>query len=382
MQGRTLKCNLVKLLSLLTAMLAGTLICTFIFGLFHPSSWAYFGFLALGLAALGVLVGLRPRRQIDGAAATQIVTIYLLAYLLLIYLLGLATGFLKNGYSLAPTMILQNTLPVLAIVVATELLRYGMCQRVGDHKWLLVVIAAGFAALNIAVGLTTYHLTAPLDWLEMIGRLVLGSIATSALLTLVAYKSDSRPTLTYAVVMALYPIVVPIIPDLGAFIWSVLAIVLPTVLLLRFNEFFVTKRPIPGRERRAGRLLAMVPALAVLSVVVILVSGIFRYWATAIGSGSMTPQINMGDVVIIDQDYGAAEQLEPGTVVAFQHDGRIIVHRLVAVEQSPSGLRLHTKGDHNASEDAWAVTAGDIVGKVNWRIPWVGWPTVWIDQTF
>jgi signal peptidase len=378
--GGTSSTNLIKIALLSLAALLAVVIGTAVLGLFHNSSWWYLGFLAASLGLTWLLVGWRPRRSPEGAAASQIVTVYILFYLILIYLLGLVTGFLLNGYSTTPLMILRNSLPIIGITVLTELWRYALVKRIGDHRWSLVGIVVLFSLLTIVVGLPQYNLAVPLELFEMIGRLILGSIAANTLLTFVAYRSDFRPTLIYALIMAVYPVVLPILPDLGPFIYSVLAIMLPTLLFLRFNEFFVTKRPIPTRHQRSGRILWAIPAVAGLTVVVVLVSGIFRYWAMAIGSGSMAPAINTGDVVIIDKDYGEISQIELGTVLAFRRDGRIITHRLVGSQPDAGGLKLQTKGDSNDKDDAWTVRDSDVIGIIKGRIPIIGWPTVWLDR--
>jgi signal peptidase len=277
---------------------------------------------------------------------------------------------------------LRNSLPVLGVVVLTELWRYALVKRIGQHRGMLALIALAFTALYVMAGIKTYNLAVPMEVFTMVGQLILGGLAMNVMLTFVAYKSDFRPTLTYAAVMALYPIVAPIIPDLGPFIYACLMIMLPTLLFMRFNEFFVTKRPIPGRHQRSGRLIRTAPVVAVLTVIVILVSGIFRYWAMAIGSDSMRPNISTGDVVIIDKDFGEARDIAAGTVVAFRHDGQIIAHRLTAVKDGASGLTLQTKGDNNEKDDAWTVRKDDLVGVVLYKIPVIGWPTIWLDRTF
>jgi signal peptidase len=381
-KGGTSKVNLIKVAVLLTAALSVAIICTFILKIFHGTDLWYLGFLAVCLVMTGLLVGFRPRRSIDGGQATQIVVIYVLFYLILIYLLGLVTGFLQSGYSLTPLMILYNTLPVIGITVLTELWRYALVKRIGDHKVALVGIVLAFSVLTIVVGSRIYNLEVPLELFEMIGRLVFGGIAANIMLTLVAYKSDLRPTLTYALTMAVYPIIVPIIPDLGPFIYSVLAVILPMLLFMRFNEFFITKRPIPGRHKRSGQIIATVPALAFLMIVVILVSGIFRYWAMSIGSNSMRPEINTGDVVIIDKDYGTIKDIQLGSIIAFRRDGRVVTHRLLGVRNSATGLQIQTKGDNNSSDDSWTVREDDLVGVVRWKIPLIGWPTIWLDEAF
>jgi signal peptidase len=378
--GGTSKVNLVKIALLGAVALCAALVGSFGFGVFHSSSWWYVGFLALGLLVTWFVVGFRPRRSADGAAASQIVVVYVLFYLVLIYLLGLVTGFLQNGYSSALGVMVRNVLPVIGVAVLSELWRYALVKRIGDHRLALVGVAVLFYLLNILAGIGSYDLSLPVELYEMIGQLVLGGAAMSALLTFVAWKSDFRPTLIYVLVMAIYPVALPILPDLGPFIYSVLAIMLPTLLFIRFNEFFVTKRAIPTRQKRSGRLLMSLPAVVGLGVVVILVSGIFRYWAMAIGSDSMLPEIGTGDVVVIDKGYGEAENLEVGSVLAFRRDGRVIAHRLLAIKQDSNGLKFQTKGDNNDNDDAWLVRLDDIVGVVRWKIPLIGWPTVWLDR--
>jgi signal peptidase len=102
----------------------------------------------------------------------------------------------------------------------------------------------------------------------------------------------------------------------------------------------------------------------------------------AIGSDSMQPAIGTGDVVIIDKDFGDIKQVELGTVIAFYHDGQVVTHRLIKVKNSASGLIIQTKGDNNNDHDAWTVHESDLVGVVKYKIPLVGWPTVWLDRTF
>lgn len=382
MEGKTSKANLTKIALLATAMLSITLICTLKFKIFNPSSVEYIGFLAIVLILLWLLVGFRPKKNFDGTAATQIVVIYVLLFLILIYVLGLVTGFLRNGYGMSPLMILKNSLPVMISIGFVEMIRYGMAKKIGENYWVLLGLMFVFSAMSIVLNFTIYDISQPYELYEMIGIVVLGGVATNVMLTFVAWKSDWRPTLTYSLIMSIYPIVLPILPDLGPFIYSVLAISLPTILLMRFNEFFVTKRPIPTRKKHHRLIFATIPTLTILTIVVILVSGIFRYWAMAIGSNSMAPNIKTGDVVIIDQKETNIDDLKKGEIIAFKNNGKIIAHRLIDIEQSSAGALIQTKGDNNNDNDAWIVKQEDLVGTVKWKIPFVGWPTIWLNDIF
>ncbi|MDR2063608.1 MAG: signal peptidase I [Candidatus Nomurabacteria bacterium] len=346
------------------------------------SNLAYLGCLATGFGVTWLLTKMKFRRDFHGGAATQIVLIYVLFYLILIYLLGLTTGFLGSSYSRTLPMMLQNLAPVAGAVVLTELWRYILVKRFGQHKLALLGIMAFFSALTIITGMRAYNLAVPLQIFEMAGRLCLGGLATNLLLTFLAFKSDFRPTLVYALSLAIYPILAPIVPDLGAFIYSVLAFMLPMVLFMRFNEFFITRRPVASHPKRLKRLLVVVPTVTVLGVIVVLVSGMFRYWALAIGSGSMSPIINVGDVVVVDKKFGDVQDIQRGTVIAFVHNNEIITHRLVDTKRGVSGWQLQTKGDNNRDNDVWVVRADDVVGVVWGKVPLIGLPTVWLNEVF
>lgn len=100
--------------------------------------------------------------------------------------------------------------------------------------------------------------------------------------------------------------------------------------------------------------------------------------AVAITSASMSPSINIGDVVVYSPHDGVG--LEPGTVVTFQPDGggSLITHRIVSFDAA-SNTYL-TKGDANLEADSTPVRPDQIKG-VGWQlVPWAGYPSVWFQN--
>lgn len=94
----------------------------------------------------------------------------------------------------------------------------------------------------------------------------------------------------------------------------------------------------------------------------------------AILSGSMTPRVQPGDVVLVDPVPVA--DIRPGEVVAF-HDPampRVLVHRVVAVLANGD---LRTKGDANASPDSDPVPARRVIGVARLLVPAVALPLYW-----
>jgi len=102
-------------------------------------------------------------------------------------------------------------------------------------------------------------------------------------------------------------------------------------------------------------------------------------WSThALISGSMSPQVRVGDVVVsapVDTDT-----LEVGNVIVFEdpaHEGRVVSHRIKEITEDGSFV---TKGDANTSTDLMPVPAENVLGAARLRVPWIGWPAVWFGN--
>ena len=111
------------------------------------------------------------------------------------------------------------------------------------------------------------------------------------------------------------------------------------------------------------------------------VSGYFRYYAIAIATGSMAPVLNTGDVVIVDQKTNY-KQLKIGDVVAYKHNNVTIVHRMNDKLVIDDEYYFYTKGDANEDIDNYVVYPEYLLGKVKFKLPYIGMPTVWLNKMF
>ena len=180
--------------------------------------------------------------------------------------------------------------------------------------------------------------------------------------------------------MELYQYLLPIVPNPNEYIVSLIRMIVPAILAYRLYLFFKKEHDEfverDYRKRRVGNLI--IPTLLVL-VIVYFTSGYFHFYAIAIASGSMTPNINKGDVVVIEKVDDNYEDIEIGQVVAYKYDNVIIVHRLVKKIKHENEYYFYTKGDANENIDNYLITQDMIVGVVNVRIPYIGIPTVWVN---
>jgi signal peptidase len=93
----------------------------------------------------------------------------------------------------------------------------------------------------------------------------------------------------------------------------------------------------------------------------------------------MYPKLVRGDAVIIEK-YSNASELEVGNIIAFIHDKKVYVHRIAKIKKYNNELYYITKGDNNSINDDFDITTDDIVGVVKFRIPYIGYPTVWLSE--
>lgn len=95
---------------------------------------------------------------------------------------------------------------------------------------------------------------------------------------------------------------------------------------------------------------------------------IIGYRSYTVLSGSMEPEFYPGDMVITKHKNKI--DININDIVTFRDkDGVIITHRIV--KETPKGYI--TKGDNNNVEDSEIITKNDIIGKVQFSIPKIGY---------
>lgn len=90
-------------------------------------------------------------------------------------------------------------------------------------------------------------------------------------------------------------------------------------------------------------------------------------------TGSMEPAIKTGSIVVIQPQ----ELYTEGDVITFrradQRDDTPITHRIVSVRVESGEYIYTTKGDANEVQDLNEVRAAEVLGKVSFTVPYVGY---------
>ena len=87
-------------------------------------------------------------------------------------------------------------------------------------------------------------------------------------------------------------------------------------------------------------------------------------------SGSMLPELDIGDIVIV-KDEEQSEYKE-GDIISFREDENVITHRISKIIEENGVKKYVTKGDNNNTEDLESIEREQIEGKVIGKISFLG----------
>lgn len=312
---------------------------------------------------------------------SNMVIIYLISFIIY-YILGIFIGFARTENLFTWYGIKTFLIPSIAMVILKEYLRYQMLNKVDKSKIFVIITCILFILLDCSAQFIRGSLTSGYNVFIFIALTLLPIISNNIVCTYIARKVGYKPNIFWRLVALLYMVVLPIVPNSGLYFTSLIEFLFPFVLLYNVYSFFSKReRDVPISYIKK-RVYIEIPVLAVfVFVLAYFVSGYFRYYAIAVATGSMIPNIHVGDVVIADQktDY---KTLEVGEVIAYKYNKVVIVHRLCDIAVIGKDYYFYTKGDNNDNKDNYIIYPNMIIGRVKAKVPYIGLPTVWLNQYF
>ena len=320
---------------------------------------------------LGFQKSKRNRAKIKTTNAILIITTL---YLITIYLAGNATSFIKNEFNIF------RILYLLIYFVTAEIFRYTFFNKCTKNSVHSFVNTACFVLLDVLV-LSNFSPTHTLSIASFLTITFL-SIMKNSVLSYTTAKFGYGPCYVYSFTMTMMPLLMPLYPNLGNYLTLVFAIICTAIVLYNITKPIrrSDEESINKYQKSISFYLERALLVSVI-IVILLVSGIFRYSLTAIASDSMYPYLKKGDAIILEKvDSKNRDTLKKGDVVAYEEDGNIVTHRILTIEMENGEEKIITKGDNNDIKDVTKKTKDDIIGIVRFKIPLLGYPSVEISE--
>lgn len=319
------------------------------------------------------------KKNIQRKKITNYFVYTLILFFLFYYSSGFLFGFQHSPYSHRIFIMLGNIINPFIIIVASEIIRNIIVNANKDKKYIIVIITACLFIIDSLQTINYYDLTDKSELFKYIACNVLPLLVKHSMLSYLAYYTGSENTILYRLTTELYIFIVPIIPNLGEYLNSVIDLVLPFIIY-SFTNKVITKNDYVEvnykiRKFKFSDAIFLIIFIAVLS----LVGGVFNHKMLAIASDSMTPIISRGDAVIIEK-YEQNKEYRINDIISFDFNGRTIVHRIDSIEMIDGIKYYHTKGDNNPIEDSILLPEYNIHGKVISRIKYIGYPAVYINE--
>ena len=309
------------------------------------------------------------------------ITIFLLVYFIIYYLSGLVFSFYRPINYFTFTNIVNIIIPLIAFIILKELLRYFILVKAEGSKLVIVITCITFILLDLVPFYSLDTFKSSYSIFMFFALSVLPYVSMNIVCTYITCKCGYKPTMYYILVMELYTYILPLIPNPNEYIYAVYQLIAPFILLYRVYLFYKTERDEElVRVYNKRRFIALIPSTLIIVFLVYFTSGYFYYHAVVVGSGSMEPKIHKGDVVLIEKEKIDFDKIEIGQVIAYKYDDRIIIHRLVNKIRVNGECFYYTKGDANNDIDNYKITSDMLVGVVNKKVPYIGYPTVWLND--
>lgn len=310
------------------------------------------------------------------------IVIYLLIFFILYYALGLLVSFTKTNNYYNLSAFINILMPLVLIIVFKEILRYMMISKSLGNKYIITLTCILFIFIDLIGKCNILTFRDKYSIFIFIATVFLPIVSKNVVCTYISSKVGYKPVILYLLITELFGYLIPITPNPNQYIYSIIWLIMPFVLLYRLYLYFGrnehdVKLESNYNQRKIIRLI--VPTI-IVAILVYFVSGYFHYHAIVVASGSMETSISKGDIVIVEKIDGNTDLLELKQVIAYNYNQKIVVHRLIKMIDVDGKTIYYTKGDANNDIDNYKITKDMIIGIVNFKIPYIGYPTVWLNE--
>lgn len=337
--------------------------------------------LLLSLGIIYLMLGFEKDRHRYTKDIILEIIIVLITFFLIYYLGGILIGFARNNNYWTINSLINIILPIVVFIFIKEILRYQLLVKSSESKILITLVCFFFILLDNVIPFASHVMGFNRETFLLVALTFIPSITENILCTYLDLKLGYKPGICYLLIIHLYKYLLPVIPNPNEYLYSIIFLLLPLIVLLHIKSWFNKDRVqalvIESYRRRKNEIWGYMVLGLLVGILVYGVSGYFRYYAIAVASGSMEPNISKGDVVVVDKGFN---NLAIGDILAYKYNGKIVVHRIYKIIEADDEYFIYTKGDANNSYDKYKITKDMFIGIVKFKIPLIGYPTVLLNE--
>lgn len=312
----------------------------------------------------------------------QYTIIAILVYIITYILSGLIITFGKNPYATNLAGVITNFWISGTVIIAQEYIRYRLIHNVykKDEKLIAILLSIVYIIINLEFVRYTYSTITILYVVKEISQRLIPSIAKNILFSYTAINSGYAPAIYYELLTHLFLWSSPIFPNAPWVMVAIIETVIPLILFLYIRYYKDKKDMIRTREKEVEDEdpTSLIPLVILIILAIWFAIGIFPIKPVAVASGSMEEELFVGDVAIIRKCN--ANDIEVGDIIEYQMEGYTIIHRVIEKKQRQGQFYFTTKGDNNKNADSKEVTEEQLIGKVIFKIKYLGYPAIWLHM--
>lgn len=345
---------------------------------FNPIFWIFTAILSYLIARYEPNLKVRSKYDI-----TQTVIIILILYCMIYFSLGLVFGYEKSPYSHELIPMLKNIWTFVVAIGFQEYVRMQLIKLSPKKIGYYAIITLFFIIAEIDFWNISSNFSNNVAFFKYMSQTIVPLLVSNCLFTYLVIMAGNVPSTIYRVILSLITILLPIFPGLNWLIKAMLEIILVIVCALYVNYVDLqSARVLNRRQLKKEKVTSYIPFVIVLVILVCFIGGIFKYQPIAVLSNSMYPTFARGDAVVVQKlEKKEFSKLKKGDILYYSKDGKLVIHRIIEIKETEEKkLEIKTKGDNNNTEDNWIIKEEEIIGKVKFMVPYIGYPSVWVNE--
>lgn len=310
----------------------------------------------------------------------QYILIAVIVYILTYMISGLFITFGNNPYFTTVKGFLINLWMFGTVIISKEYIRYRLINNVYENDKKEIAILVSLIYIIIEIGLNKYINTkiTLLYALKDICQNLIPLIAKNVLYSYISMKSDWKPASIYELFTKLYLWLSPILPNAPWIMVAIIETTIPTILFFYIRYANSKNSEIKSRQEIENvNPKNSIPLVVLVILVIWFTIGVFPIKPIAVASGSMEKELYVGDVVIVKKCN--ANDIVNGDIIQYQMKGYTVIHRVIEKKQKNGEYYFTTKGDNNPSEDKESVKEDQVLGKVIFKVKYLGYPSIWLN---